>query len=133
GAVAARSAADPQVVAWLAMQATLLLGEGRTGEASALLDEVSAAGAFEYYFMLDFALAIAEVGRAEELAAWLPGAEIGQAWLDVGRALVAGDFARAVDCYAELGLATYEARARLRAACELVAAGRRREADEHLS
>ena len=41
-----------------------------------------------------------------------------------------GDFAAAATSYANLGLTTYEARACLRAASDLMVAGRRCEADE---
>ena len=44
-----------------------------------------------------------------------------------------GDFAAAATSYANLGLQTYEARARLRVASDLVAAGRRPEADAQLA
>jgi class 3 adenylate cyclase/tetratricopeptide (TPR) repeat protein len=130
---AARAAGDPQMITWLARHAILLLGEGRTEEASALIDEVSETGFFDYYLVLEFGLAKAELGRAGELAGPLANADLGQGWLEGGRALSVGDFAAAATSFGSLGLATHEARARLLAASELVAAGRRREADEQLS
>jgi tetratricopeptide (TPR) repeat protein len=135
GSAAARAAGDPQIVAWLAMHATLMLREGRTDEASALADEVAAVGLgfLNYYLTWDFGLAMTQLGRSEELSAHLADADLGQPWLDAGRAMAAGDFAEAARCFAELGVATFEAQARLRAAADLVAAGRRREADEQLS
>ena len=51
----------------------------------------------------------------------------------MSKAMAAGEFAEAARCFAELGVATFEAQARLRAAADLVAAGRRREADEQLA
>jgi class 3 adenylate cyclase len=132
GTAAARSAADPQAIAVLPMHATLLVDERRTEAASTLLDEVLGSGFVDYYFALDFGLAMAVLGRGDELAARLEHADFGRGWQDAGHALAAGDFAGAAASFAELGLATYEAYARLRAAAGLVAAGRRREADEHL-
>jgi hypothetical protein len=132
GTAAARSAGDPQIIAGLAMHALLLLGEGRAEAASALIDEVIEAGFFDYYLVLDFALAMAELGRGDEIAGLLADADFGEPWQEAGRALTAGDFAGAASAYADLGIPTHEAYARLRAAANLVTAGRRREADEHL-
>ncbi|MFY9579340.1 MAG: AAA family ATPase, partial [Gaiellaceae bacterium] len=133
GASAARAAGDPQTIATLAMHARLLLDENRAEAASALLDEVNEAGYFDYYFVLDYAFVLAELGRGQELIERLADADFGRHWHEAGSALAAGDFAGAATSYANLGLPTYEARARLRAASDLVVAGRRREADEQLA
>jgi hypothetical protein len=132
GTAAAHSAADPQAIAVSTMHATLLVHEGRIEAASTLLDEVLSAGFSDYYLALDFALNMAALGRGEELAARLGGADFGDGWLNACRALAVGDLAGAADSYAELGLATYEAYARLRAAEGFVAVGRRSDADEQL-
>ena len=132
-ASAARAAGDPQMIASLANYAQLLVDENRSEAASDLLDEVSEVGYFDYYFLLDYGFALAEPGRGEELVARLADADFGGHWQGAGRALAAGDFAAAATSYADLGLTTYEARACLRAASDLVVAGRRREADEHLA
>ena len=63
----------------------------------------------------------------------LGGADFGRHWQEAGSAVAAGDFAGAATSYANLGVPPYEARARLRAASDLVVAGRRREADEQLA
>lgn len=132
GAVSARSASDPQSIAVLAMYATLLIAEGDDVRASSLLDEVIATGAFDYYLLLDFALAMADLGRSDEFGALLAPADLPLRWHDTGHAIGAGDFAAAAEGYARIGLRTYEAQARLRNARQLVAAGRRTQAEDEL-
>jgi predicted negative regulator of RcsB-dependent stress response len=53
-------------------------------------------------------------------------------WLDIARAVASGDPVRAADLFVEIDSPTYAALYRLRAAEQLVAEGRRAEADEQL-
>jgi class 3 adenylate cyclase len=133
GTVAARSAGDPQTILLLAMHALLLLDEGCAEAAAELVDEAAGVDFVDYYTALDLGMALAMLGRSGELTARIENSDVGRAWKEAARALAAGDFTGAADVYADLGVSSYEARARLRAATGLVAAGRRREADEQLT
>ena len=79
---------------------------------------------------MDGAFAMAELGRGAELAALASRLDFSERWLAVLRALAAEDYLAAAAVYSRLGLRTYEARARLRLAERLHAAGDRAAATE---
>jgi class 3 adenylate cyclase len=77
------------------------------------------------------ASAAVRLGIGEALVAALAGHPPTR-WVDAARAYVSGDFAAAADVLARIGARPDEAEARLRAAEQLAAAGRRAEADSQL-
>jgi hypothetical protein len=72
-----------------------------------------------------------DVGLRESLVSLLGGAKA-SLWRDALERVVADDPVGAAEVYRQMGAGTYEAQARLRAAKQLVAAGRRADADEQL-
>jgi class 3 adenylate cyclase/tetratricopeptide (TPR) repeat protein len=78
------------------------------------------------------ALIADRVGIHAELAAIVAVAPARSLWTAGARPLLEGDFVRAADVFVEMEIPPYEALARLRAAEQLVAQGRRTEADEHV-
>jgi tetratricopeptide (TPR) repeat protein len=129
---AARKAGDPQAVyPTLATAARLYFELGRPDEAAAAARE--ALDTFTpTYAPVDLAWVAEELGVREELNAKLAQTPVQTAWHNVIRAYLASDFVAAADVLSEIGDAVEEALARLRAAEELVAQGRRAEADEQL-
>ena len=128
----ARRAGDPQArVPWLAGCARVLVHAGKVEEARPLARQVLQAPSRLPWGIGDLALVADELGCAEELAEQL---ERGPQtiWTDAARALLRQDFTRAADILDEIGDAELAALARLRAAEQLVAEGRRAEADEQL-
>lgn len=81
---------------------------------------------------IQFCWAAADVGHAEELDRLLARQRRTSAWVAAGRAILRGGYADAAEQFARMGTLPHEASARLRAAQELVAAGRRAEADAQL-
>ena len=79
-----------------------------------------------------FALAVSEVGYEEELDRLLARQRRRSSWIDATRAIVRGEYAEAADRFGDMQTRPHEAYARLRAAKQLVAAGRRADADEQL-
>jgi tetratricopeptide (TPR) repeat protein len=80
----------------------------------------------------DLAIALDELGRAEDLFEAVAAAKSTSPWLKAVEAYAAGDFVRAGEVYEEIGAFPHEAYARLRAARALVEEGRRPEADLQL-
>jgi class 3 adenylate cyclase/tetratricopeptide (TPR) repeat protein len=126
-----REIADPQVLyPALGLLTSVLVDAGRREEASAVADEVLAAipgrdtsaGAFA---RADLAFALLELGREDDLRPLLDGPS---RWFSAARAIVDHDFVRAVEVFREIGTPPYESLARMLAAQELLAAGRRAEA-----
>jgi predicted negative regulator of RcsB-dependent stress response len=76
-------------------------------------------------------LAAEILGRRDEARRWLGNAQ-NSPWFDVARALIDQEFVRAADSLDSVGAARSGALARLRAAEELVKAGRQAEADDQL-
>jgi hypothetical protein len=72
------------------------------------------------------------LGSARELLDAVAGEPLQSPWLLAGRAVAEGDFVRAAGIFGEMGASALEAFYRLRAAEQLVAEGRRAEADEQL-
>ncbi len=82
---------------------------------------------------INFAWAANEVGRREELDRLLARQKRQTKWTTATRAVVSGEYEEAAALFAEMGTGMHEAYARLRAAEQLVATGRRAKADEHLA
>jgi tetratricopeptide (TPR) repeat protein len=129
-AAAGRRGVTAQALVVLQDVALFFVTEGRRQEADELLTMSLAAGDADYHVGLDAALALAELGRFTELADLARRLDLGEHWLAVLRSLAESDYARAADAYGDLGLRTYETRARLQAAERLHEAGDRRGAEE---
>jgi tetratricopeptide (TPR) repeat protein len=71
--------------------------------------------------------------REEEVGELLDSDPLDTPWIRAGKAVLAGDLAGAADLLGEIGARSQEAFLRLRAAEQLVEAGRRVEADEQLN
>jgi hypothetical protein len=126
--ISARQAKDPQVLKpALAVSAYVLAAAGRAEESQRILGELFAAGPptwsnlFESF--TDGVLAAEILGRRDEARRWLGNAQ-NSPWFDVARALIDQEFVRAADSLDSMGAARSGALARLRAAEELVKAGR---------
>jgi len=124
-----RAAQDPQSLAVLITHARLLIAEGRNEEAVTLVNESLQAGFLPYNVVYDAAWVVHELGP-ESLSVPLP--ETHEPWRSVVNALFQGDLVDVADRLGDLGLRPDEAHTRLRAARELVSAGRRAEADVQL-
>jgi len=129
---AARRAGDPQaLIPTLVTAARVLAETGRLEEASPLAREAldaTPAG----WSLGDLAWSAEELGCADELRARLELDNVDTKWTDAARAVLGGDLVSASDVFFEIGDRMLEAFARLRAAEQLVAEGRRAEADEQL-
>jgi tetratricopeptide (TPR) repeat protein len=132
----ARPAMDPQVVVpALQARASMLVLEGRLAESGRLVDEMLDVGpklvGGSYFELPDLAWIsrILERGaRLIELLAEAPEVP----WTRAAAAIASGDSLTAASILADIGSRPDEAYARLRAAQELAADGRRAEADEQL-
>ena len=80
---------------------------------------------------VDLGWALLSLGRERELLPVL-AAQNPSRWVDAAAAVATGDFAAAAEVFAAIGSRVEEANARLRAAEQLVAEGRRPEAEAHL-
>jgi class 3 adenylate cyclase/tetratricopeptide (TPR) repeat protein len=132
----ARPAMDDQVVVpALQARASVLLHEARPSEAVRLVDEILAVGpkivgAFSYG-LPGLAWLARALGRDAQLTALLAeGPPV--PWTNAARAVATGDSMGAAGILAEIGSKPDEAYARLRAAHELVGAGREEEAEAWL-
>ncbi len=123
----ARPVGDPQaLLPILALRAHVCLELGEPESAGLLLDELIGAmrermGLRSFYWW-HFAVAALELGLTEQflaVAATAPGTP----WVEAGRAVVEGDFARAAAVYGRIGARSQEAAARLRAAEQQFDAG----------
>jgi hypothetical protein len=130
----ARQVKDPQLLQpALVTRARTLLAADRRAESSALLDELMAAKPLlnEYWFK-ELPWAFLEHGREGEYVA--AARESAQTpWVEAGVAVASRDFAKAAAIYEECGARGIEAIARLHAAEDAVAGGRRSQADEELA
>jgi class 3 adenylate cyclase/tetratricopeptide (TPR) repeat protein len=102
----------------LAAHARVLLAAGSSSEAGSLVTEVleawrKAGPGNSPYTGADLAVALAELGRSEELSPVVALSPRVSLWLDAANAFVAGDHLRAADIYAEIGSLPDEADARL--------------------
>jgi len=128
----ARAAGDPQaLVPTFVGAARLYVEAGRTDDARELAREALAEAPLSYA-LTDLAWVAAELDCEEELAERLERVRPETKWTDGARALLQRDFVTAADVFYDIGVLNEEALARLRAAEQLVAEGRRAEADEQL-
>ncbi len=133
----ARDIGDPQtLVPALAAYARIAYEGGRPQSAAKSLDElVEVAGNWHFSSASDWAdiaYVFAALSRHDELRA-VAARPVQTPWTAAATAWAGGDFAGAAALFREIGTQPDEARARLRDAEELVAAGRRAEADAQLS
>ena len=133
----ARGTRDPQARnPALAFEACARLAVGDREGAGAIANELLAAwsktGVRHPHESVDGAWALRELGRSEELADAFERPPGQTPWYEAARSIAAGDLAGAADIYAEIGSVPDEVYARLRAAAELVRAGRRVDADAQL-
>jgi hypothetical protein len=124
-----RRAVTPQSYVVFQVAALFFVDAGRRAEAAELLT-LGISRKVTYHFALDGAFAMAELGRGAELAELATRLDISESWLAIIRALAAEDFGTAANLYGDLGLRTYEARARLRFAERLYDEGDRAAAAE---
>ena len=124
-----RAAQDPQALNVLITHARLLIAEGRNEEAVTLVNESFRTGFLPYNVVYDAAWVVHELGP-ESLSVPLPKTH--EPWQSVVNALLQSDLVGVADRLGDLGFRPDEAHTRLRAARELVNAGRRAEADEQL-
>jgi hypothetical protein len=131
--VLARQASDPQQrVPWLCESARLFVEAGELEEARRLTPEALQAGAANASWgFVELAYVARELECGDDLAKLLEHIPP-TTWRTAAQALVAGDFGDAADLLEEIGDEQLAALARLRAAEQLVAEGRRSEADEQL-
>jgi tetratricopeptide (TPR) repeat protein len=128
---AARRAGDPQALGpALLAGARLYVELGRIDTARELADEVLAIA--PGWALVDLAWVAAELDTGARIAERLERTQLPTKWADATRALLQGDLVGAADTFFEIGDLVEEALARLRAAEQLVAEGRRAEADEQL-
>lgn len=128
----ARDAGDPQaLVPALVGAARLHVEAGRIDEAKGLAREALAEPPV-IYSLADLAWVAAELDCAPQLLEQLERIPLQTKWVDAARALLQRDFATAAEVYYDMGALDSEAAARQRAAAQLVAEGRRAEADEQL-
>jgi tetratricopeptide (TPR) repeat protein len=85
-----------------------------------------------YLWLHDLAVALADLGRGDELLQATAEARKPTPWLEAARALAAGDPRSAAGLYRRIGARPDEALARLRAGAALAAAGRQQEAEAEL-
>jgi tetratricopeptide (TPR) repeat protein len=126
----ARQAGDPQQrVPWLCGCARLFVEAGELETARQLVPEALEAGSsFESWALAELGLVARELECADELLELVAQTK----WTAAARALARDDFVQGADLLGEIGDEELEAVARIRAAEQLVAAGRRAEADEQL-
>jgi class 3 adenylate cyclase/tetratricopeptide (TPR) repeat protein len=111
---------------------------GASGAAEALADELMALDPFDHHVphpispAFDLAWVLLALGRASDLGNALASAAKPTLWLEAAGAIVAGDLVGAAERYVRIGSVANEAFTRLRAAEQLLAEGRRAEADVEL-
>jgi hypothetical protein len=131
----ARRARDPAALfPALALAARVLAESGRHDEAALLLGELGAPSAgrvLASHWTADLAETLRELGRGDGLEI-LAGGSTSTGWLVAARHVLAGSDQEAANVYAGIGARPEEARARVRAAEALAAAGRRSEAEREL-
>src|SRR5262249_17961647 len=124
----ARRLGEPQALEpALAIGANVVYEAAETAEAEALIAELLDlwAPAPTYLEPVHHVLwCIVDLGRGERLSSLLRG-PIASPWRDACNAALEGDPVRSADIHASVGARTHEAKARLRAARQLIETGRR--------
>jgi DNA-binding SARP family transcriptional activator len=138
----ARTTKDPQVLApVVALRGIVLVAQGRRNEASRLASEVLALGSLTVTALLswvpaatpiEFAWLLRDLNREREFLAALEFAPSTR-WRHAARAIVRGDFTRAVNLVTRLRAPSIEAYTRLRAAEALEQAGLHAQARDQLA
>jgi class 3 adenylate cyclase/tetratricopeptide (TPR) repeat protein len=136
----ARVVQDPQALyPTLAFWARTLLAAGRVDDAAAPVDELlglireKPKAPVSYLWLLDMAVALADLGRGHELVEATAPLPKATPWLAAARAVAAGRPDEAAAIYARIGARPDEALAHMRMAAKLMAAGRGVEADTELA
>ncbi|HJR93798.1 MAG TPA: AAA family ATPase [Gaiellaceae bacterium] len=128
----ARSAGDPQQRGpWLSGCAFLLAEAGHTEEARQLTGEVFHEGTMTRWSLVELALVAEELGEVDRLANVIESGPTTK-WTESAGAFLRGEVVKAAEILHEIGDAELEAVTRLRGARQLVAEGRRAEADDQL-
>jgi tetratricopeptide (TPR) repeat protein len=129
----ARAAKDPQtLVPALADAARIFEEVGRIDDAKSLAHEALLGEAPGAWALAGLAWGAARLDCADKLVERFGQPPMTTRWWDAAHAVLAGDLSAAASVYSEMGDVPEEAFARLRAAEQLVARGRRTEADEQL-
>jgi tetratricopeptide (TPR) repeat protein len=130
----AREIKDPQLLGpALVARARALVAAGDQPAADELLAELLRDHRVEESWFSRLPLLLSELDRGDEFLTATEESSLATPWLEAGRAVGEGDFARAAEIYAETGARELEAWARLLAAESLIADGRRAEADAQLT
>jgi len=126
----ARGAKDHQVLMpALVSHACVLIRDGRAGEAHQLVDEYLVLVDLPDYSVLDAALALTSLDRAQDFAR-LDDRVRNTRWGRAADAFVAGDYAAASSRFEEIGARVHEAESRLRLADRLASEGQVAEAQQ---
>lgn len=135
----ARDAKDPQTLCpALSFAAVTLLEAGQDPAAALLADELLALDVASRRVstpvspLFDLAWILAALGRSTELIEAAEQSRVPSPWTEAAVEIARGNYLPAADIYGEIGHLPNEAYTRLRAAEQLVAEGRRAEADEQL-
>ncbi|MDX6436288.1 MAG: hypothetical protein QOK34_1122, partial [Gaiellaceae bacterium] len=135
----ARQAKDPQTLyPALSFSAVASLEAGHTQDCARLADELLALKPTDYGIpnhvspLFDLAWALTTLDRGGDLVEAIARGSVQTRHTHAARAFAQEDYGKAADMYAEIGARPNEAYTRLRAAAQLVEAGRRPEADGHL-
>jgi predicted ATPase/class 3 adenylate cyclase len=134
----ARTEGDPQIVfPALATRALVLLGAGQETDAEAVAAELlerwadnsmSTAGPW----ITELAPVLLALGRSKDIERASEGASFRTRWLQAAAKLAEGDTAGAAEEYAQIGAGADAAVTRLRAAEQMISAGRRADAENQL-
>jgi len=134
-----RQAKDPQTFfPALSFAAVAALEQGRARDAESLTDELLALRPADHAIahhispLFDLAWVAADLGRSGDLIEATEHATARTLHVEAAEALARGSYLAAADIYGRMGSLPNEALARLRAAAQLSAAGRREEADRQL-
>jgi class 3 adenylate cyclase/tetratricopeptide (TPR) repeat protein len=137
--VAARAADDVQnLFPALAVGAHIAIGSGNDKQGAELVDELlthwgDAGRVLPSWWFVDLVVAFESLGRRREFDLIRSRVAVATLWFDAAASAADGAWLRAAGLFAEIGSAPDEAFARLRAAEELVAAGRSTEAEPELA
>jgi class 3 adenylate cyclase/tetratricopeptide (TPR) repeat protein len=136
-ALAESSGSDPQML--LPALATAALCRQEMGDedraaslADRLLGDMKRSELLAHWWFLTFAFVLVGLGRSAEVGHAAARFPTPTRWLEVATVYAAGDTSAAAETLAAMGARPFEAYVRLRAAEELVALGRRSEADQEL-
>ena len=117
----------------LRRRATIALAEGRRAAADEIVDSVLFRSPVLWgEIVIELALLLVDLERSGDALISEASSRPSDPWLEVGAAIARGQLVQAADRLATMGAPTHEAAVRLRAAAELVASGRRAEADGQL-